>query len=150
MSISLGTVIMTHPIMPVSFCQLVLPSPLKLSPGKRAGKTSRYLPRFDSEKNACWWEWYPTVQERESDGWETPRQGSGYHRRRRERLAKKNNEETNEERIVGEELFADEPDSEYDARDDYADAESMAWEQLHDENARRAKLASAWMTKQKF
>ncbi len=132
--------------MPKEFRDIVTPSQLHLAP--RAGY--RYIPRFDASTNKCWWEWYPTIKERQEDGWVTPQFGSGYHRRRKEWLRRKDDQNA-EEKIMGEELFMngeeqpEETPKEIDQ--DLEQAQSFAWEKLHEENRRRSRLAAEWREK---
>lgn len=138
-----GTIVMTHTLMPAEYRQLVMPSQLKLA----NKKGSRYIPRFDASSNTCWWEWYPTAQEQDADGWQVPKHGSGYHQRRRERLARKHND-CDEERIVGEESFLDGDNAKSATSPPDVEFEQVmeaAWVRFEEENQRRSQMASAWI-----
>lgn len=131
----------SHSIMPADIRPLVMPSQLSLP------HTNRYIPCFDSQKNKCWWEKY--VSNQDNDGWETPKSGSGYHRRRKERMAKRHQDD---DHIVGEELFIDEDEVNVDDQlseeeKTIRQIETMAWNRFHEENARRQELADNWMRK---
>jgi hypothetical protein len=88
-------------------------------------KQDRYIPCFDSVKNTTWWEYYPTLSEKTTDGWITIARKNKYHSNHKNKKADDDTTASPKRRKIKDDL-------EYQC--------DAAWGRLHAENTRREEL----------